>query len=106
MRIELPGFLRVLFAGSRERGGEEIDLCDAVAVDNGGEGFVVECIEGFVGAFGLEIQARRFEIGGDDVVIAVNSAKGGCEFGADLSRGADDQDMFLAHSNRLGNEFA
>lgn len=102
--VQLPGFCRMLLAGSGEHRREQIHLGDVVTIDDRGNGPDIEGVELFIGTFGLEFGGGGFEVGRDDVKVAVLATKGGDKLGSDLATGANNQDVVFFHGKRLEDE--
>jgi len=65
LHVEIPGLLRVFFAGGGKHGGKVVYLVDIVSVDQGAESTAVEDVELFIRA-GLKRTVVGWQaVGGD-----------------------------------------
>ena len=80
----------MLLAVGRQRRGQQVDLRDLVALDDGGEAGGVGDVELLVRQ--ARVAAGRGDVAGDDLGHARALRQRAGEFGADLAVGADDED--------------
>ena len=99
--VDMPGHLGIPFADGRKKRDEVEDGVDVVPGDDGGHGGGIQGIEHLEGTVSREGFAFA-DIGGNDIAGAVYSTQIACQFGPDLSSGADDEYFF--HDKELINK--
>jgi cytochrome c peroxidase len=88
--IQVPGPLRMLLAVGRQGRGQQVDLRDLVALDDGGQPGGIGHVELLVRQ--ARIAPGRRDVAGDDLRHAWALGQCAGQFGADLAVGADDED--------------
>lgn len=91
---DVPAEHGVELSGSAEDGGEVVDGVDVVFLHSFGNLHDLGGVDALDGAALVVGTFEGTEVGADDVVVAVDITQVACEFGADLSAGTYDKNIF------------